>query len=177
MIDDELNDLDHKALFNIANWHDKQATILRERAYLLAARANQQNDIDRRLKFLDRLPDTIIKYLRQGCTLAEALQKSADHAGTPLATAQARWTAFIDMKDKKSLAKRNHAIMDLAALDLTNAQIGDRFGLHPVSVSRIISHEKRRLISWRRSEYKGLEVVNSSLPSSSSQHPQPQAQA
>ncbi len=171
MIDVELTGLDHKALFDIANWHDKQATILRERAHLLAARANQQNDIDRRLKFLDRLPDTVMRYLRQGCSLIEAMDKAAEHSKVPLATVQTRWQAFIVTKDKKSISRRNKLIMDLAALDLTNAQIGARVDLHPVSVSRIIGQEKRRLISWRRSEYHGLEIVtaSSSVPSLQSQ--------
>lgn len=168
MIDTELTALDHKALFDIANWHDKQATILRERAHLLAARANQQNDIDRRLKFMERLPDTVMRYLRQGCSLQESMTKAADHAKVPFATVQTRWASFIAAKDKKCMARRNRLIMDLAALDLTNAQIGERVDLHPVSVSRIIGQEKRRLISWRRSEYQGLEIVTSStsvLPS------------
>lgn len=165
-IDNELIDLDHQALFTLAAWHDKQATILRERAHVLAGRQNQENDIDRRLQFLERIPATVMKYLRQGCSLDEAQAKTAVHADTLLATVEKRWQDFITIKDSKSLAQRNRLIMDLAAMGLKNRQIGDRVGLHEVSVSRIISKEKRRLISWRRDSKLTL-VSDASGPSSS----------
>ena len=149
-IDTELVELDHQALFTMANWHDKQATILRERAYNLASRAKAENDIDRRLKMLDRLPETVMKYLRQGCTLSEAQNKAAAHVNCLLATVEVRWEKFITLKDERSQGQRNRLIMDLAELGHTNAQIGERVGLHPVSVSRIISKEKRMRLSFER---------------------------
>ena len=172
-IDTELIELDHQALFTMANWHDKQATILRERAFTLASRAQDQNDIDRRLKFLDRLPDTVMKYLRQGCTLSEAQNKAAAHANCLLATVEARWHKFIDVKDEKSLAKRNRLIMDLAALNLTNQMIADRVGLHPVSVSRIISKEKRSRLSFERGSLVTEPHECSDIPRNETAHPAP----
>ncbi len=134
---------------------------LRARAHRLEQRDTDDRHIDRRLQFLEKLPQTVCKYLRQGHSAVQACELTSTHTEVALATVQAHWRRFLTEKSEVSMAQRNRLIMDLAALGLTNALIGDRVGLHANSVSRIISAEKKRRLVWDRTPEPSAQLAPS----------------
>lgn len=163
-IDSTLLPLDADALYRLAEWHDKNATVIRARAHSLVEYYDMREKVDRKIEFLKALPKTTMKYLRQGHPLDKALELTAQHSDVPLATVKTHWKDFTDLREGDSMAHRNRLIMDLAALGLKNAQIGERVGLHPISVSRIISKEKRTRLYWQRNEYSRMAVPEAEEP-------------
>lgn len=143
IVDETLLDLDHKDLYRLAEWHEKQAGVLRSRAYRLEERADDSVRIDRRLRFFQQLPRAVQTYLRHGHALPDALGLVARDNGVPVATVENYWRKFISGKSKRDKGERNTLMLDLAALGLTNPKIGERVGLHEKSVSRILSRIRR----------------------------------
>jgi len=138
-IDETLVDLDFNSLFRLAEWHEKQATVARARAHRLEQRKATDMHIDREIKYLQTLPQYVMKYLRQGHDLDGAIKLAADHTDCPPLTVRARWKKFISIKNSADMAQRNRLIKDLAEFGLTNEQIGKRVALHKNSVSRLLS--------------------------------------
>lgn len=143
IVDESLLDLGHKDLYRLAEWHEKQAMVLRSRAHRLEERAEDNIRIDRRLRFFQQLPRAVQTYLRHGHALHDALGLVARDNGVPVATVDNYWRKFISGKSKRDMGERNTLMLDLAALGLTNPQIGERVGLHEKSVSRILSRIRR----------------------------------
>jgi hypothetical protein len=159
VIDVMLMDVPYPALYKLAAWHDKQATIIRAWAHRLELSSEMKGQVDKRHKFLQQLPATVAKYLRQGIQLQTAIVMTSQHANVPIETVEARWRDWINNKNGQSLDERNRLIVDLSSI-LKNAQIGERVGMHPNSVSRIISQEKRKnMVFHGRDERPGLRSI------------------
>ncbi|MCB1557235.1 MAG: hypothetical protein KDJ15_07990 [Alphaproteobacteria bacterium] len=171
-IDDTLVDMDFKSLYRMAEWHEKQSSILRARAQSLQEYQHMENQVAMRVDFLHQTPKTVIRYLKQGHTAERACQLAADHTGVPLRTINAHWKNFLSDKDRKATKQRNALILELHGLGLTNVNIADRLNLHAVTVSRILKKEKskriynpnqERIALFLHRETKGDELIENRL--------------
>lgn len=140
-IDEELNQVDHISLRDLADFFEKQAEILRHKS-MQDSKSNDEQTAGA-IDFLLRTPRIVMRHLKTGCTREEALQRTADLTGAPLATIERAWKRFLYDKSDYELRRRNRLILELAALGLKNADIGKKMNLHPNSVSRIIGAARR----------------------------------
>lgn len=146
-IDETLADLNHEALYRLAEYHDKQATLCRARAYKLQHRAAQSVKIDAQLEFYKTLPRTVARYLKQGHDIDRAIALAAAHTDTPEATVKSWWKKFITNREKTAVQQRNALAYEMSCLGVSNVAIGQRLGLHEVTVSRVLKAErKKRLV-------------------------------
>ena len=143
-IDDTLTELDHNTLYTMAEWHDKQSTILRARAHALAERQHGRDQVSERVKFIQNSPRTVMKYLRAGHDINNALKRAADHTGLPEKTIANNWFKYIDSKRKEHVRERNKLAFEMHGLGIPNVAIADRLNLHPVTVSRILKKEREK---------------------------------
>lgn len=142
-VDPALLDLDPLALFRIAEYMERQAAIILALARKKQLKIDQGTEIDRQIKYLKETPNTVIKILRRGCSLEEAIAETSKISNAPIVTIEKHWEKFLHAKNKDTVIKRNKLIKDLHSLGLTNVAIAKRLDLHPVSVSRILSSAKR----------------------------------
>jgi len=143
-IDDTLTNLDHNTLYTMAEWHDKQSTILRARAQTLLMRKVQGDHVSQRVNFIKNTPRTVIKYLRAGHDIEIAIKRAADHTGLDEKTIAKNWKLFVDNKTKENLIARNKLAFEMHGLGISNVQIAKRLNLHPVTVSRVLKKEREK---------------------------------
>lgn len=122
---------------------ERQAEIIIAHARKRQAKIDSQNAIEHRVKFLKDTPKTVIRMLRRGHSLEEALKETSKICDVPIVTISKHWDNFLKEKNQKSVAERNKLLKDLHALGLSNVTIAKRLDLHPVSVSRILSKNKK----------------------------------
>ncbi|MGH1377165.1 MAG: hypothetical protein ACRBCK_12585 [Alphaproteobacteria bacterium] len=142
-IDPALCDLDPSALFRMAEYMERQAEIILALARKKQLKIDRGVEIDRQIQYLKNTPTTVIKKLRRGCSLEEAIAETAKISDAPIVTIKKHWDNFLSNKDQNSVAQRNKLIMDLHSLGLTNVTIAKRLHIHPVTVSRIISKHRK----------------------------------
>jgi len=146
-IDETLTDLDHNTLYTMAEWHDKQSTILRARAHVLAERKHGCDQVSERVRFIQNTPRTVMKYLRAGHDINVAIKRAADHTGLSENTIANNWHKYIDSKRKEHVRERNKLAFEMHGLGVSNVKIAERLNLHPVTVSRILKKERsKRLV-------------------------------
>ena len=143
-IDETLTMVCWQDLYRMADFHDKQAVIIRSRAQKLQQRAHSGQMVDQQIKFLKNTPKTVMRYLKLGHCIDRALQLTADHTDTPKVTIKAHWKNFTDSKKQNDIKLRDNLIMEMHGLGLSNVAISNRIDLHPVSVSRILSKKKKQ---------------------------------
>lgn len=143
-IDSTLVNIDYKALFSMAEWHEKQSTIIRARAQKLVERAHMEKAAELRHDFLKKLPSVVMRYIKQGHTADHACKLTAEYTGVQLITVMHRWKSFLDDKQQAAVKKRNALALELHSLGFSNVNIADRLNLHPVTVSRILKTEKEK---------------------------------
>ena len=149
-IDQNLNQMDHLSLRDLADFFENQAEMCREHAHKNALTTDEQQS--GAIDFLMRTPRIVMRYLRAGCTLDEALQKTAECTHAPIGSIQRAWRRFLADKSTYELRRRNRLILELASMGFKNADIGRKLGLHPNSVSRIIG-QARRAYHTHRADY------------------------
>jgi hypothetical protein len=145
-IDTELIGLDRNALHSIAAWHDKQAQALRERAKRIEGANLANDDNRRRLRSFDDLHKYVINQLKLGHSLPDAILRTAAQIDAPVNTVKVYWKKFVKAEDKKTLAERNAFMLHMAGIGTTNANIGALVNMHPNSVSRVLSKERKKSI-------------------------------
>ncbi len=128
-----------KQLRAIAEHLEQRARQYRIRAEELdefeAIKARSQAHLDA----LSALPDLVASYLARGYGLDAARVHVARDSGAPIETVVWYWRKWCRDQDKKATEQRHALVAKLAARGLTNHEIADRTGLHPGSVSRIIT--------------------------------------
>ena len=144
-IDTDLLNLGFHDLHTVADYFDKQVDIKRARAFRSEYAATLQDRLHIREKFLSGdIPKMVYKQLRRGMGEKRAFEEVATIAGIPARTVEVRWINYCKARKKRALRDRNTKIYELAVLGHSNDEIGKRFNLHPNSVSRIISQEKKK---------------------------------
>jgi len=104
-------------------------------------------------------------FLRQGHSLSDALEKTATSLNVPFGSVERSWQRFLHDKSLYELRRRNTLIIELAALGLTNADIGKKVGLHCNTVSRIISKTRADYQAGRLAEPNKIKMlVNGGVP-------------
>lgn len=141
-IDNTLASIDYKSLFAMADFHDKQSTIIRARAQKLAEREYRDDAVKMRVEFIRKLPTTVMRYIKRGHSADHACKLTADHTGVRLQTVLYRWDDFLNDKQQKVVKQRNALALELHSLGFTNVNIADRLNLHAVTVSRILKKQK-----------------------------------
>lgn len=159
-IDETLTDLDFKSLYHYAEWHDKQATILRTRAQKLQERQNMRYEAKLRQEFLQGIYKVVLRYLNQGKSLEEAQICTSQYTQTPLNTVQIRWNDFISDNSAKNTKEKHKAIYRLHTIGLRNVVIAKRFGIHSGSVCRILKEQKRKRLSEPNKNRLGFFLEN-----------------
>src|SRR5687768_4770286 len=120
-IQNELQDLDHLSLRDLADFFDKQAELLRHKAMQDCKSSDEKTA--GAIDYLLRSPRIVMRHLKHGCTLEEAQQSTADLIGAPVESVKNAWKRFIYDKSHYELRRRNRLIMELATLGFTNADI------------------------------------------------------
>lgn len=143
-VDPALLGLDPPALFRIAEYMERQAEIILALARKKQLKIDQGTEIDRQIKYLKETPSIVIRILRRGCSLEEAIAETSKISDAPIVTIEKHWENFLHTNNKNTVAQRNKLIRDLHSLGLTNVAIAQRLDLHPVSVSRILSSAKKK---------------------------------
>lgn len=155
---EDLKYVDHYSLRDFAAFLEQTAEIIHEKAKQNAFKPEeaQAGAIDH----LMRSSRIVIRHLRKGCTLDEALEKTADDIGAPIDSVKRTWRRFCNDKSIYELRRRNRLIIELASFGFTNAQIGRKVNLHPNSVSRIIGAARRDYHLARSGEPPQPEMID-----------------
>lgn len=154
---DKLRYLDEMTLQDMAEFFERHADICREQAAQNAA--SEAEMIAAGINYLLAAPRIVRRYLRQGYCLEKAAEKTAIQENLPLPSVMSSWRRFCHDKSRYELARRNTLIIELAALGLSNADIGKRVNLHPNSVSRIISNARKAYRYGRQASQENFQVV------------------
>lgn len=93
-IDDTLTGLDFSALYRIADYHEKQATIIRARACTLQDRAQSESEVAHRIQFYKDSYKIVARHLRRGYALEDAIRLTAEHTGMDQNTVRNWWNKF-----------------------------------------------------------------------------------
>lgn len=86
------------------------------------------------------------RYLKQGHDINQAIARAAAHTSLPETTVRSWWDKFLSTRENKAVQQRNALIYEMNALGLPNVIIAQRLGLHPVTVCRILSKERKKRI-------------------------------
>ena len=140
-LNEKLKYVDSYTLNDLANYMEKQAEELRAQAAEQAINQSEKNSFA--VDHIIRTPRIVMRYLKTGCTLIEAKTKAANDCSLPIGTIDNAWSRFCMDKSNYELKRRNRLILELACLGFTNSDIGKKVGLHPNSVSRIITKARR----------------------------------
>ncbi|MCK5385145.1 MAG: hypothetical protein KAJ29_06160 [Alphaproteobacteria bacterium] len=132
-----LKRLDHLSLNDLADYFEEQADRCRQEAVSCAHSESEQQATG--INYLLKAPRIVMRFLRQGHSLSEALENTAASIKVPLGSIERSWQRFLQDKSLYEMKRRNTLIIELAALGFTNADIGKKVGLHSNSVSRIIA--------------------------------------
>ena len=89
------------------------------------------------------IPQKIIRALENGASLKASLSQINAEYKAPEGYAEAIWTTFIRASDNYSSSLRRQLIFELASRGFSNGEISHKLGMHKVSVSRIISQQKK----------------------------------
>lgn len=145
-IDDTLTDLDFTALYRLAEYHEKQATIARARAFSLQRYRDQEIKVAQDIEFYKSSPKIVMRYLKQGHDIDRSIALTADHTSIKEITVRSWWNRFLDDKSKKAVRQRNALAYEMSALGISNVAIAERLNLHEVTVSRILKKERQKRI-------------------------------
>lgn len=138
----EIKYADSKSLEDFADFLEKNAEILRQMAF------EKRRDMDKKMAragmFLEALPREVLRHIENDYVdRVTAIQRVSDKYNLPFATVEGCYKRFTSRRSMHTARLRNRTIIELAALGMKNAEIGDRVNLHPHSVSRIVS-------KWRK---------------------------
>ncbi len=145
---EKLRFVDYLSLEDMAQFFDEQAEVCR-------LQASEQKPVMDDMKqaaamdFLMRSPRITMRYLNEGNSLKEAIEKTAKKIGAPVKSINRAWYRFTHDKSLYEMRRRNRLILELATMGFTNADIGRKVNLHPNSVSRIISKARKEYHSAR----------------------------
>lgn len=151
-IDENLASLNSEALYRLAEWHDKQATICRAQAHRHQIRRDQAAKIQGHEDYLAASPKVVARYLKQGHDIDRAKALAAEHSGIPLVTISARWDKFAASREKKAVQQRNALAYEMHCLGVSNVSIASRLNLHPVTVSKVIAAERKKRLYQHNAE-------------------------
>ncbi len=135
-MNDPIRKLPADALLALSGYLDdlsKQAATLGETKDRRAAR---QSMAARKAAFLDAAQ--IVEHYASHMSLERAVRIVADQTGIPVETVAIHVRLRARERKRRSLFERDRRILALARKGQSNKEIGERLGLHPGSVSRII---------------------------------------
>lgn len=145
-LDDTLVDVNYDALYRMAEFFDKQATICRARAYDIQHFQDQEKRAADQIEFYKSTYRIVARYLRQGHDIDRAIVLTAEHTSVPAVTVRSWWDKFLADKQKKAVQQRNALAYEMAVLGVSNVSIAQRLNLHPVTVSKILKRERKKRI-------------------------------
>lgn len=149
--------LDHLSLNDLANFFEDQAEICRHEAVKSAT-----SDLEKQaagINYLVNAPRLIMRHLKQGHRLNDALKSTSEELKVPLSSIQRTWERFTHDKSIYELKRRNRLIIELAALGFSNSDIGKKVNLHPNSVSRIISKVRKDYYTARSANSDNVNML------------------
>ncbi len=79
-----------------------------------------------------------------GMSLDQAMTATASETGMPMETIAWHWRRWLSSRKADEVAARATLVMQYARRGWSNEEIGRHLGIHPVSVSRIISRVIKR---------------------------------
>lgn len=142
-----LNRLDAESLEALADTCD----ILAHQARILVAshnlKATQRAEINKRFESCGNTPQLVAQKITDGSPVDNAIQAVAAETGIPIETIRLYWRRWLRSPERQR--QRTALILALASRGATNAQIGERVGLHANSVSRIIREQIRKTAKLR----------------------------
>ena len=144
LIDENLAEVDYRALYQFAEWHEKQAMIMRARAEKLHVRDRQEDEIKARVNFLKKLPELVIKHINKGHDVDKAIKSVSEVTETPFHTVEIRWREFLRDSSHEASRIRNTSMYHMHCIGVKNTIIADIFCVHPVTVSRNLKTEKEK---------------------------------
>lgn len=152
-----LQRLDHMSLNDMADFFEEQADRFRQEA-IGASRTDSERQAAG-INYLLKAPRIVMRFLRQGCSLSEALERASASINVPYESVERSWQRFLHDKSLHELKRRNTLIIELAALGLTNSDIGKKVGLHCNSISRIISKARSDYRTARLAEPQKVKMI------------------
>jgi len=144
MDDPILTRCDADTLRAIANFLEGQAQVYRARADLLDGQHRERDEASTLIKRAFSTPDLVEAHMTAGMTLHAAVHAAAAESGFPTTTIEWHWRRRQREQQIQTRAAKHQQVIQLARDGLDNTTIAERVGLHPVSVSRIISQQIRR---------------------------------
>ncbi len=156
--DKSLSRLDHLSLRDLAEFFETQADLCRNEA--VKNLTNEQERIASGINYLNTIPRVIMRFLKTGCTLKEAISNAANDVNAPIGSVERSWNRFLSDKSVYELRRRNNLIIELACLGFSNSDIGKKVYLHANSVSRIISQARRDYHTARSSDSQRRLLLN-----------------
>lgn len=154
--DNMLSQVDHFSLNDFAEFLERSADQVRELAVKNSIKPEEQQA--GAIDFLLRTPRIVMRHLKSGHSLDDAMALTAKETGAPVGSINRAWRRFCQDKSLYELRRRNRLIIELAAMGFTNAQIGKKVNMHPHSISRIIS-AARRVHHQARTAQKNVDLV------------------
>jgi len=158
-MDTLLASLDAKALDDLASAHADFARRAKARAAELRALEDMRKIAATAHFSLIQCPLMLIEYLDSGMDLARACERLARELGVPVETVAHHWRRWMRSKAEADVRARDLWVMRYAARGWRNDAIAQRTGLHPVSVSRIVSRAIGRKKGPREAARGGEDAV------------------
>lgn len=140
---EKLRYMDHLSLRDMADFFEHQAELIRNQSNYIVAKNNVQARQSVAIDILITSPRIVLRLLQTGQSLQEAQINAAKEIGAPVSTIENGWKRFCYDKSHYELKRRNRLILELAAMGFSNSDIGKKVFLHPNSVSRIITSQRK----------------------------------
>jgi DNA-binding NarL/FixJ family response regulator len=136
-----LSSVDDMSLHEFADYLEQQADFIRNMAVQNSLTREDKNAAG--MRFIQQSPRIVSRYLLQGHSLEEAIEKTATKTGAPVTAIENAWRRFSDSKNEHAMRQRNRLLIELASAGMSNAEIGHRLNLHYSSVARLIAKARR----------------------------------
>lgn len=144
MAQDPLYNCDDPSLLRkVASDLERRAQVYRDRAAEIEQVRACREQANTAVALAHATPQLVSSHLTAGMSLDQAMQAVSRETGMPLDTIRHHWRRWLNDRRAEQTAARHRLVVFYAGRGLTNAEIGQRLGLHPVSVSRILGRALR----------------------------------
>jgi hypothetical protein len=138
-----MHELDANSLRVLADYYERLATEARARADIVGSWERARTQSLTYAQTVKSTPELVSAYLAGGMELRAALIAAGAASGVPIDSVQHHWRAFLKARDDEASEARRTLVMRLARAGRSNDYIAQATGLHPGSVSRIVSRTIR----------------------------------
>ncbi len=127
-----------KELMTIAAWHENQARILKNRALQVQKMEETNARASAAVKRLEAIPRRVLSHIGQTGDVPASIALTAAEYGVTVQCVEIWFRNEMKHKKAEFIRHRDHAIVMMVRLGLSNRKIARRLGIHYNTVTRAI---------------------------------------